>query len=119
MAGLRGVTGGDGRAMRTSVFHGSADGTVVPSNGDRIALNAQDDGQDTRDPVENAGNTNGRSFHKITTYGDDGREAVEHWLVDGTGHAWSGGQASGSYTDTQGPDASAEMIRFFFAVEGE
>lgn len=117
MAGLRGLTGGDGPAMRTSVFHGSADGTVVPSNGDRIALNAQDDAHDIRDPVENDGKTNGRSFHKSTTYGEDGREAVEHWLVDGAGHAWTGGQSAGSYTDTQGPDASAEMIRFFFAVQ--
>ncbi|WP_322892221.1 MULTISPECIES: PHB depolymerase family esterase [unclassified Yoonia] len=117
MAGLRGITGGDGPAMRTSVFHGSADGTVVPSNGDRIALNAQEDGQDSGEAVAKAGRTNGRSFQKSTTFGDDGREAVEHWLVDGAGHAWSGGQASGSYTDTQGPDASAEMIRFFFAAE--
>lgn len=117
MAGLWGGTGGDGPAMRTSVFHGSADGTVVPSNGDRIALNAQEDGHDAHDSVENVGRTNGRTFHTSTTFGDDGREAVEHWLVDGTGHAWSGGHASGSYTDTRGPDASAEMIRFFFAAE--
>jgi poly(3-hydroxybutyrate) depolymerase len=39
---------------------------------------------------------------------------MEQWLVHGAGHAWSGGNPNVAWTDAQGPDATQEMLRFFY-----
>ncbi|MDP3338759.1 PHB depolymerase family esterase [Frigidibacter sp.] len=115
MAGQGAVAPVTGPAMRTIIFHGSADATVHPSNGEKIAQHALDRGPRQSLQTEDQGTSGGRSFRRSTTLGEGGTELVEHWVVEGMGHAWSGGQPGGSYTDAQGPDASAEMIRFFLA----
>ena len=106
----------DGKHVRTIVFHGSADAIVHPSNGDGITRRAMDNcGQQSVETTEQ-GQTAGRSFTRIISGPSDGRPTLEYWIINGLGHAWSGGQAGGSYTDQSGPDASAEMIRFFFST---
>ncbi len=87
------------------VFHGDCDTTVHPSNGQHATM-------DTLEKVEQ-GHVNGRAYTRTTQWDASGKPVLEHWLVHGAGHAWSGGSASGSYTDPLGPDASREMLRFF------
>ena len=98
--------------LRTIVFQGSADQTVAPSNATRIVAAATGDLCSDRD-VMFGQTASGRSYTRTVVSNVDGTVMLEYWLVDGTGHAWSGGSAAGSYTDPEGPDASAEMVRFF------
>jgi poly(3-hydroxybutyrate) depolymerase len=44
---------------------------------------------------------------------DSGKPFVESWRITEGPHAWSGGNVKGSYTDPDGPDASAAMLAFF------
>jgi poly(3-hydroxybutyrate) depolymerase len=60
------------------------------------------------------GQVQGGHAYTRTVYKTPGGETlIEQWTVHQAGHAWSGGKANGSYTDPRGPDASAELIRFF------
>lgn len=93
------------RGIPMIVFHGDRDTTVHPSNGEHVML-------DTLEKVE-TGRANGRAYTRTIHWNAAGKPVLEHWLVHGAGHAWSGGSASGSYTDPLGPDASREMLRFF------
>lgn len=99
---------------RTIVFHGTADATVHPSNGAAIARRAVNLNAPQSIETTSKGDVAGRRFTRIISSDLQGKPVVEHWAIEGQGHAWSGGQPAGSYTDAKGPDASAEMIRFFF-----
>jgi len=100
--------------IRTIVFHGFADSTVHVSNGETIARNAERHAPSPSVQTTRKGTAGGRSYTATICTGPDGRDHLEHWVIDQLGHAWSGGQPGGSYTDPRGPDASAEMLRFFF-----
>ncbi len=97
--------------VRTIVFHGDADHIVHPSNAARI-VEAHAKTGDSVERVE-ARSSAGRTHTRAVTRDKTGTVVVEHWLIHGSGHAWSGGSADGTYTDPHGPDASREMLRFF------
>lgn len=111
-----GAKGRGGPALPTIVFHGTADRTVHPDNGEHIidaALSAlQAEGLKlvkSRSVVGSAGQKAERTVFSAA----DGPSYIEHWLIDAGPHAWSGGNAAGSYTDPAGPSASEAMLRFF------
>lgn len=99
------------------VFHGDGDKTVHPHNG--LGVVAQSLGGSDRDATVRATTTveqgiaSGGRHYTRTRHLQDGRVSAEHWVTHGAAHAWSGGDPNGSYTDPTGPDASAQMLRFF------
>jgi poly(hydroxyalkanoate) depolymerase family esterase len=103
-----------GPAPRTIVFHGSADQTVHPVNARHIVERRPGAPGVTRRSDHPAA-PGRRAATRMVTERPDGTPELECWIVEGAGHAWLGGHASGSYTDPTGPDASAEMVRFFLA----
>jgi poly(hydroxyalkanoate) depolymerase family esterase len=104
-------TGEDGPRIRTIVFHGDADNIVHPSNAANIVEAERADESFER---AEAGHAMTRAHTRTVTRDKTGAVVVEQWLVHGSGHAWSGGSPDGTYTDPHGPDASQEMLRFFF-----
>lgn len=99
---------------RTIIFHGAADATVHPANAAEIVAAHGPAKAHTDKGLAPGGRRYSRTVHTTP----DGTPKVELWLIDGAGHAWSGGHASGSYTDPAGPDASAAMVRFFLSGSG-
>jgi poly(hydroxyalkanoate) depolymerase family esterase len=109
------------KALPTIVFHGDSDAMVHPRNGEAVVAAAvggidstADASATSRSRVEQGRSAAGRPYTRTVHSASDGSVAAEHWLIHGAGHAWSGGNAAGSYTDASGPDATGEMLRFFF-----
>ncbi len=99
--------------VRTIVFHGMSDQTVHPSNAEMILADARAGLADPLRETQYNGFMGGRAYARSVTTTASGVPQLEHWAIDGLGHAWSGGGPEGSHTDNDGPDASREMLRFF------
>jgi poly(hydroxyalkanoate) depolymerase family esterase len=107
------------RPLPLIVFHGDRDATVAPANAAGLiqhALVAASPGRrpETVPTAVTSGQVPGGHAYSRTRYQDPaGASLAELWTIHESGHAWSGGIPHGSYTDPDGPDASAEFIRFF------
>jgi len=129
LPGLKGLPGNAAaprgkavQAVPTIVFHGDRDHTVHQSNGAEVVKQASDAVLSQEGEVALSTNTQGgtspggRKYSRTLYATSGGHVHIESWTLHGAGHAWSGGDARGSYTDSTGPSASAEMVRFFLAL---
>ena len=104
----------------TIVFHGDRDTTVSQRNGGQIlrqwaSPGATGEGVNTKPlvTVKKGQVPNGHAYTRSVYHNAERRPVAEGWTIHGAGHAWAGGDPRGSYTDSRGPGASAEMVRFF------
>jgi len=102
---------GSARVTPAIVFHGDRDATVNIANAEQVI--AQSKGGARLQSSITEGEAGGMQY-TCAVYSEGARPLLEEWVLHGAGHAWSGGSAAGSFTNPQGPDASREMIRFFF-----
>ena len=94
---------------RVIVFHGDADKTVHPSNA--LAM-MNSDNRRAAETIEGV-SVGGIKYTRTIIEDQNKTPLSEVWLMHGAGHAWSGGSPAGSYTDSKGPDASKEIMKFF------
>lgn len=106
------------------VFHGDKDTKVHANNGDQLVQEHIESYTYREHPISTEEKPRmsiyqgkvpkGHDYRQSVYRDNQGRHILEHWSVKGAGHTWSGGNVAGSHTDSRGPDASREMIRFFY-----
>ncbi len=93
------------------VIHGSADHIVAPRNATQAAeLWANREGAQAGAP--RSVQRGARYAATITDHRARGRLVATLCIVNGLGHAWSGGAARHGYSDPKGPDASRMIWAF-------
>lgn len=108
------------RVVPVIVLHGDADRTVNPANADRLIqcavetyqlLNPSSPLQTSMQTIDAADDSH--AYRRTRHTAVNGTSMIEQWEIHGAGHAWSGGDSGGSYTDARGPDATHAMLQFF------
>src|SRR6202050_2093832 len=112
------------RRMPVIVFHGTEDTTVNPVNADQVVAQWSETNAclATQSPniefalsekVVSGEVPENYAYRKYIYTDQAGRLLMEKWLVQGLGHTWSGSPKASKYGDPKGPNASAEIWRFF------
>lgn len=101
-----------GQGSRKIIIHGTADPTVHSSNGGAIFERMRSRHRGSSIILIHESSV-GRTATRQVLIGLGGETLAEYLLIEGAGHAWSGGDRNGSYADPIGPDASREMVEFF------
>jgi poly(hydroxyalkanoate) depolymerase family esterase len=116
--------GSHARAIPTMVIHGTADRTVAPVNAVNVLRQSMtanhlatpdtcDHHVDHPTITRRRQSVDGRSYTQSQWTDQRGRLTHELLMVDGLGHAWSGGAVGGSHTDPRGPSATDAIWQFF------
>jgi poly(hydroxyalkanoate) depolymerase family esterase len=110
------------RVVPAIVVHGTDDRTVRPVNGAQTVEQWMRTNRSVApgrfaaefdEPDERWQAVDGASTVTVRRWTDSRGVVVhEYRLIDGLGHAWSGGAPDGSYTDPTGPDVTRAMYDF-------
>ena len=111
------------RVVPTIVFHGTVDPVSWPINGKQVVQQWMETDSlashgtyhaDFNHPSSTMIGTvpGGHSYTVYKWNATNGNEVEEYWLINGMGHAWSGGGPY-NFTDLEGPSASLAMYTFF------
>jgi poly(3-hydroxybutyrate) depolymerase len=107
------------------VIHGDSDTTVNPVNADAIVeqFKARSEFFDPAAGALSASDerriVSGRRAYRQQDYVQQGQVALRRILVEGLGHAWSGGDPRHEFNDADGPDASRLILDFVMQYERE
>jgi len=112
------------RRMPVIVFQGAADDRVNPVNAEQaiaqwgktnacLAAENSESGFALTEKVIAGRVPEGYAYRRHIYAEADARVLMEKWLVEGLGHAWPGSPKASKYGDPKGPNASAEIWRFF------
>ncbi len=110
--------GSGARLVPTLIIHGAADETVNPLNAEQIIeqtrLLAQRLRARSAPPAlgEERWTESGGRRYRQQDLTQDGEFLLRSILIEGLGHAWSGGDARHPYFDPAGPSASRLIIEF-------
>jgi len=109
------------RLVPMLVFHGSDDPFVAARNGRQavdqflVTNDLGDDGAENHSIVElshHSSAVEGGHAYSWTDYGIGKKVVIRHYVVDGMGHSWSGGDATFSWADAKGPDETTILWEF-------